>query len=396
MQHPSTRFARLLISLLVVLLLAACGGSESAPAASGGESAPAPTAETEVKAEAETAEDAPASDRCGDPSKLAAELHFFNWSDYMDEAILTQFEEECGVKVIMDIYTSNEEMIAKVQAGNSGYDVVIPSDYAVQIMINSDLLHPLDMANIPNFANIKPSLKGMYYDPENAYSIPYQWGTTGIAYNVTAYPEAPDSWAVILEPDQVCQQKGFATMLDDERETIGAVLKYLGYTYNDTDPAHQTEAQNVLVAQKECLAGYNSDNYIQALAAEEVMIAHAWSGGTALARSENENVAFFIPKEGGTIWMDNMSIPADAPNIYTAEVFINYLLDPEIGAQLSNYIYYFTPNAAAEPLLDETYTGLLTTGGMMVDDEILSRLEWIKRDEKSIIFSDTWTAVKAR
>lgn len=126
----------------------------------------------------------------------------------MDEAILAQFEEECGVHVIMDMDTSNEEMIAKIQAGNSGYDVVIPSDYAVQIMINSNLLHPFDMANIPNVANIKPSLKGMYYDPENTYSIPYQWGTTGIAYNVTAYPEAPDSWAAVLEPDQVCEQKG--------------------------------------------------------------------------------------------------------------------------------------------------------------------------------------------
>jgi len=392
MQDNSPRLVRLLIGLLFILLMAACGGNSSAPAASGGESAPVPTAE----AETEAAADAPTSDRCGDPSQLASELHFFNWADYMDENILTQFEEECGVKVIMDIYAGNEDMIAKVQAGNSGYDMVIPSDYAVQIMVNAGLLRPLDMANIPNVANIKPSLMGMYYDPENTYSIPYQWGTTGIAYNTTVFPEAPDSWAAIFDPALACEHKGFVLMLDDEREAIGAVLKYLGYSYNDTDPAHQAEAQKVLLAQKECLAGYTSENYIQALAAEEVVIAHAWSGGTALARSENPNVAYVIPKEGGAIYMDNMSIPVDAPNPYTAEVFINYLLNPEIGAQLSNYIYYFTPNAAAEPLLDEIYTELLTSGGMMVDDEILSRLEWIKRDEKSIIFSDTWTAVKAR
>ena len=152
----------------------------------------------------------------------------------------------------------------------------------------------------------------------------------------------------------------------------------------------------MLLAQKECLAGYNSDNYNQTLAGEEVMIAHAWSGGTALARSENENVRFVIPAEGGAIWMDNMAIPADAPNAYTAEIFINYLLDAEIGAQLSNYTYYFTPNTAAQPLLAADYFDILESGGMLVDDDVRARLEWIKRDDQSIIFSDTWTAVKAR
>jgi len=333
---------------------------------------------------------------CGDASRLAPVLRFFNWADYMDEDIMTQFEAECGVKVTQDIYSSNEDLIAKLQAGNAGYDLVIPSDYAVQILISAGLLHKLDMANIPNVANIDPALMGMYYDSENVYSIPYQWGTTGIAYNTTAYPDGVDSWAALFDPAQVCEQKGFSSMLDDERESIGAVLKYLGYSYNDSDPDHQAQARDVLLAQKDCLAAYNSDNYNQTLASEEVMIAHAWSGGTAMARSENENVKFVIPKEGGSIWMDNMSIPADAPNSYTAEIFINYLLSAEIGAQLSNYTYYFTPNLAAQPLLDPYYHDLLESGGMVVDDAVRSRLEWIKRDDTSIIFSDTWTAVKAR
>lgn len=378
-----------LVSLF--LLLAACGAPASAPAStSGGESAPAPAAAESGAAAAALPE------FCGDPAQLTDVLRFFNWADYMDEDIMTQFEAECGVKVTQDIYSSNEDLIAKLQAGNAGYDLVIPSDYAVQILINSGLLRPLDMANIPNVANIDPALMGMYYDPDNVYSIPYQWGTTGIAYNADAYPDGVDSWAALFDPAQVCEQKGFASMLDDERESIGATLKYLGYSYNDTDPDHQAQARDVLLAQKECLAGYNSDNYNQTLAAEEVMIAHAWSGGTALARSENENVKYVIPKEGGAIWMDNMAIPADAPNAYTAEIFINYLLSAEIGAQLSNYTYYFTPNTAAQPLLDADYFELLESGGMMVDDDVRSRLEWIVRDESSIIFSDTWTAVKAR
>lgn len=407
---------QLLISLILMIALAltiaACGGA--APAAAPAEpkeeapaqEAAAPTEEAapveeaaaaEEAAPAEESSDAAMSDRCGDKSKLSPELNFFNWSDYIDEEIFPMFEEECGVKVTMDLYSTNEDMIAKVQAGNSGYDVIVPSDYAVEIMINDNLLAELDKANIPNIKNLKPETMGMYYDPENKYSLPYQWGTTGLAYNVTAFPDGPpDSWAAIFEPDQVCQNSGFVSMLDDERESIGAALKYLGYSYNDTDPAHQEEAKNLLLGQKDCLAGYNSDNFNQTLAAEEVMLAHAWSGGTALARDENENVFFVIPKEGGSIWQDNMAIPADAPHKYTAEVFINYLLEPDIGAMISNYNYYFTPNAAAEPLLDEYYFNLLKDGGMLVDDEIMSRLEWIKRDENSIIFSDTWTAVKAQ
>jgi len=380
------------LSLILLLVLAGCAATGSAPAVSGGESAAAPApAENAAPAAA-----APASERCGDPSKLSDVLRFFNWADYMDEEIFAQFEAECGVKVTQDIYASNEDLIAKLQAGNAGYDLVIPSDYAVQILINANLLRPLEMANIPNAANVDPNLMGMYYDPENVYSLPYQWGTTGIAYNTTAYPDGIDSWAALFDPAQVCEQKGFASMLDDERESIGAALKFLGFSYNDTDPDHQAQARDLLLAQKECLAGYNSENYIQSLSSEEVMIAHAWSGGTAQARGENPNVAFVIPKEGGTIWMDNMTIPADAPNAYTAEIFINYLLSPEIGAQLSNYTYYFTPNLAAQPLLDADYYALLESGGMLVDDEVHARLEWIKRDDQSIIFSDTWTAVKAR
>lgn len=379
-----------LLSLFLILVLAGCASTGSTPAASSGESAAVPVAAESASAEAALPE------FCGDPSQLSDVLRFFNWADYMDADIMTQFEEACGVKVTQDIYSSNEDLIAKLQAGNAGYDLVVPSDYAVQILINAGLLRALDMANIPNVANIDPNLMGMYYDTDNTYSIPYQWGTTGIAYNVTAYPDGIDSWAAIFDPAQVCEQKGFASMLDDERESIGATLKYLGYSYNDTDPDHQAQARDTLLAQKECLAGYNSDNYNQTLAGEEVMIAHAWSGGTALARSENENVKFVIPKEGGAIWMDNMTIPADAPNAYTAEIFINYLLSPEIGAQLSNYTYYFTPNLAAQPLLDADYHDILESGGMLVDDEIRSRLDWIVRDDKSIIFSDTWTAVKAR
>lgn len=371
----------LLLAMLAVAL-AACGGGSGQEEAN--------------SAESPVSSNADAAALCGDKAQLASELHFFNWSDYFDPAIADQFEALCGVKVTEDYFSSNEDMIAKIQAGNSGYDLIVPSDYAVDILIRRGLLHELNRDNIPNIANLNPEQMGLYYDPSNTYSLPYQYGVTGIAYNTAYYDAPPDSWAALLEPDQVCQHKGFALMLDDEREAIGATLKYLGYSYNDTDPAHQAEALAKLQAQKDCLAGYNSDNYIQMLVSEEVVIAHTWTGGAALARSENENVAFVVPKEGGAIWQDNLAIPIDAPNSYTAEIFINYLLTPEVGAQLSNYIYYFTPNKAAEPLLDEEYFQILESGGMLIDETTRQRLEWIERNDQTVIFSDTWTAVKAK
>jgi spermidine/putrescine transport system substrate-binding protein len=364
----------LLVLTAVLLFAAACGGR---------------TADDDNGDMAE-------SDRCGDRSQLASQINFFNWADYMDDDILDQFEEECGVRVNQDVFSSNEDMIARIQAGNSGYDLIVPSDYAVQIMIERGLLRELNMDNIPNAVNLNADLMGLFYDPNNRYSLPYQWGITGIAYNRAVFETPPNSWAYILEPDMACQHRGFISLLDDEREAVGAALKYLGYSYNETDPQRHAEARDLLISSKGCLAGYNSDNFNQTLAGEEVVLALAWSGGTALATSENENVAFVIPQEGGAIWMDNLAIPIDAPSAYTAEIFINYLLDAEIGAQLSNYTYYFTPNEAAEPLLDEDYFEILELGGMIVTDEVMARLEWIERNELTIIFSDTWTAVKAR
>lgn len=336
------------------------------------------------------------SERCGDKSQLASELRFFNWGSYMDPDILAQFEAECGVKVYEDVFSGNEEMIAKIQAGNAGYDLVVPSDHAIQTMVGRGLLRELTMSNIPNFANLKASQIGLYYDPENKYSVPYQWGVTGIAYNTAAFSTPPTSWSVLFDPAQLCEHTGFASLLDDERETLGAALTYLGHDYNDTDPAHHAAAMGLINASKPCLASFDSDIFNLTLVSEEVVLAHAWSGAVAQARSENDKVAFFIPQEGGAIWQDNLAIPVDAPRPYTAEIFINYLLFPEIGAQLSNYTYYFTPNEAAEPLLAADYFAILESGGMLIAPETYERLEWIKRSEQTVIFSDTWTAVKAR
>jgi len=393
MKHSRINWLLLLsVMLTLSILVAACGAPATEPA-----EPVQPTATEEATEEpAEEPTEEPAEfGRCGDRSKLSDQLNFFNWADYIDEDILTQFEEECGVKITMDLYTSNEEAIAKIQTGTAGYDVVIPTDYAAGIMADEGMLMELNMEYIPNAKYLDPQSLGMYYDTENKYTLPYQWSTTGLAYNVTAFPDPPDSWAVMFDLDQLCEHRGFVSMLDDSRESIAPALIYLGYSPNETDPAAHEEVIDLMLAQKECLAGYDNENFIRTLATEEVVMAEAWGFAAAIARSENENIKYVIPKEGGDIWQDNMVIPADAPHPYTAHVFINYLLEPDIGAQLTEWTFGFTPNLAAAELLSDEYWELMESGGLLVDDETLERLHWLKRGEGFEIFNDTWTAIKA-
>jgi spermidine/putrescine transport system substrate-binding protein len=313
----------------------------------------------------------------------------------MDPELMAAFGEMYGVEVTEDNYSSNEEMIARLQAGNSGYDLVFPSDYAVNILAEEGLLAELTFNNIPNLEHVEPALRGMYFDATNTYSVPFQWGTTGIAYN-SAYMEAPTSWATLFDPEAVDVEVAFFTMLDDERESIGAALKYLGYSINESDPAAIEEAKELLLEQKAnpMFSAYNSDDADGMLASEEIYFAHIWSGDAALAASEHEAIRYVIPEEGSVIWMDNMAIPADAPNRCTAELFINFILDPENAAQLTEYTYYNTPVTAARELLDPATAELLE--GITPDAETMERLEWIERTEADTIYSDAWTEVKAR
>lgn len=385
------KHARWPMLLIIALLVAACGAS--APEAASPTSAPA--------AEATSAPAASAGDELQvDRSQLSSELHFYNWTDYIDESILDDFEQEYGVKVIVDLFDANEDMIAKIRAGNSGYDITAPSDYAVQIMVADEMVQPLDMSLLPNFKYMKPQNINLYFDEGNTYSIPYMFGITGIAYNKTRFPEAPDSWSYLFDPQQIEQYRNEFSMLDDERETPGAALKYLGKSLNETDPAVLTQVEEILKTQKNYLAAYNSSDTNRKLASGEYVIAHAWSGAAMQARqglgdefSGNPDIGFLIPKEGGMIWQDNLVILKDSPNAYTAHVFMNYLMRPDIAARNTEYIGYLTPNAEAEKLLPAEVQELYKEG-FAPDDETYKRLEWAVRNEQTAVFSDLWTAVK--
>jgi spermidine/putrescine-binding protein len=328
----------------------------------------------------------------GGKQELAKELHVYNWSEYIDPEIYADFEQEFGVKVIEDTFASNEDLLAKLQAGATGYDVIVPSDYMVSIMNELELLAEINYDNIPNFENIDAKFKDPPYDPGNKYSVPYQWGTTGIGYNAELFEDPPDSWAYLFDPAMAGEHAGRMSMLNDSRETIGAALKYLGYSINSTSEQELEEAKQLLIQQKEWVSAYDSDGFEDLLAAGEVDIGHGWSGDYFAAAEEAEQVWYIIPKEGGVIWTDNLAIPKSAPSQYTAEVFINYLLRPEVGAKITNYTWYGSPNKASEEFIDAE---ILEEPAIYPPPEVMDKLEFIRDvGEATSLYDRIWTEIK--
>jgi spermidine/putrescine transport system substrate-binding protein len=277
-------------------------------------------------------------------------INIYNWSDYFAEDTVSGFEEEAGVRATVDFYSSNEELLAKLQAGGTGYDWIVPSDYMVTIMRQSNVLQQLDRSQIPNFENIGEDFLGLPYDPENEFSVPYQWGTTGILYNPEVVGEDVTSWDVLFNEEF----RGRIGMLDDVRETFGAALYRLGYSPNTTDEAELDEATQMLRDQKPLVRGYFASPEARDLVVGgDLALTLIYSGDAFTGIAENENLAYAIPQEGATRWTDNMAIPQGAPHPDVAHEFINYILDAEVGAELSNYTYFGTPNEAALPMIDE-------------------------------------------
>ena len=373
----------LLIGLLVLLLVAAqCGGTPT-PAAT--EEAPPATEEAAATEEA-----------VAEPG-LANEVYVFNWADYIDEELLTMYEEETGIKVVYDTFDSNESLLAKLQAGATGYDVIFPSDYMVAQMIELDLLAELDLESIPNFDYVADFNRDPAYDPGNKYSVPYFWGTSGIGYHADEVDPPPDSWAWIFDPDVACQyQDGGINVLDDEREVIGAALKYLGYSVNDTDESHLNEARDVILAVKPCWKTFDSSGYIDNLMIPgEIVLGHAWNGDVFVAAEENEGWTYVMPKEGGVVWQDNFAIPASSTRKANAEHFINWMLDPQIAAQNTNYVWYPSPVEAAKEFIDPE---IVEDPSIYLDDETIARLEWIESlpTDALNIWDRVWTEIKAQ
>jgi spermidine/putrescine transport system substrate-binding protein len=327
----------------------------------------------------------------GGKQELAKELHIYNWSEYIDPEVFTAFEEEYGVKVIEDTFSSNEELLAKIQAGATGYDLIVPSDYMVEIMIEEDLLTAVNHDNIPNLGNLSDLFKSPPYDPELAYCVPYQWGTTGIGYNSDEVE--PDSWAYIFDPAMAAEYEGKITMLNDSRESVGAALKYLGYSLNSTDEAQLEEAKQLLIDIKPYLFSYDSDQFEDLIAADEVVYGHGWSGDYFAAAEEDERIWYIIPAEGGVVWADNLCIPKTSKNAYTAELFINFVLQPEVAAQITNFTWFGSPVEAANEFIDAE---ILEEPAIYPPPEVMAKLEWIQDvGDATPLYERIWTEVKA-
>lgn len=324
----------------------------------------------------------------------ASEIVLFNWTDYMNPDILVQFEQETGIRVIEDYFSSNEEMLAKLQGGATGYSLIIPSDYTVAIMIQDGMLARLDKNNIPNIENLSDRFTNNEIDPGNEYCAPYQWGTTGIAYRSDLI-DPPDSWAVIFENNPASPVYGRITMVDDMRDVFAAALLYLGYDINTTDDAQLQEAREVLIRAKAGLSGYDSDTFEDLLVTGENLVAHAWMGEIQMAKEENEHIEYFIPKEGGVIYMEEICIPvtASAEQKLAAEMFIDFILRGDIGAMLSEYIYYGSPNEAAQEFLSDEYK---ENPMINLPEEVLARLHFIKPlGQYDLVYQRLWDEVKS-
>lgn len=299
------------------------------------------------------------------------QLNLYNWSDYVADSTIPGFEEQTGIQVTQDFFSSNEDLLAKLQAGGSGYDVIVPSDYMVSIMIKSDILQPLDKSKIPNTKNLSSNFEGLPYDPDNEYSVAYQWGTTGILYNRADVGQI-DNWDPMWDP----QFRGRIAMINDVRETLGAALYRLGYSVNTKNPEQLQEAKDSLLEQKPLLRGYFDSTEISPLVQSgDILLGHVFSGDGITAVTENEDLEYIIPKPRATRWIDNMAVPASARHPENAFEFINYILEAKVGADLSNYTYYGTPNEAALPMVEKALTEL---PAFDPPEEVFERLEVIE------------------
>ena len=275
---------------------------------------------------------------CGGGQKTAQrELKVYNWGDYIDPEILKSFEKETGIHVIYDTFATNEDMYVKVKAGGSDYDVVIPSDYMISRMLRDGLLEKLDFSKIPNYAKIADKFKNLEFDPKNEYSVPYMWGTVGIAYNTKMVTEPVDSWGVLW--DRKYEKQIF--MLDSPRDSIGITLKYLGYSLNTGDEAQLAAAGKKLVEQKPLVLAYLVDEAKDKMIAGEGALAVVWSGDAMFMMEKNPDLAYAIPKEGTNLWFDE------------AEEFINYMTRPDIAKKNVEYIGYASPLPEVESQLPE-------------------------------------------
>lgn len=317
----------------------------------------------------------------------------YNWGEYIDPEVLDMFEEETGIQVIYEEFETNEIMYPKIQSGAIAYDLVCPSDYMIQKMIQNDLLQPLNFDNIPNAKNIGQVYyeKSRQFDPDNQYSIPYCWGTVGILYNTKMVEEPIDSWTVLWDT----QYKDNILMQDSVRDAFAVALKTLGYSLNSTSIHELTQAKDLLVQQKPLVQAYVIDQVRDKMIGSEAAIGVIYSGEAIYTQTENPDLAYVVPKEGSNMWIDSWVMPKNAPNKENAEKFLDFLCRPEIALMNFEYITYSTPNEKARELIEDP--AIRNSEIAFPGDSILSRCETFTYlgEDADEVYNQLWREVKS-
>jgi putrescine transport system substrate-binding protein len=335
-------------------------------------------------------------------------LNVYNWSDYIAADTIEKFEEETGIDVTYDVYDSNEVLEAKLMAGASGYDVVVPTADFMARQIAAGVYQELDKSKLPNLDNMDPVImeKVAAFDPGNAHGVVYMWGTTGIGYNVDMIEDrlgadAPtDSWDMVFDPEVVSQLEDCGvTMLDAPTEMIPAAMNYLGLDPTSKDPDDIQAAEDLLKTVAPHVRYFHSSQYINDLANGDVCLSVGWSGDVFQARdraAEADNgveIAYVIPREGALSWFDMLAIPADAPHPDNAHKFINFIMDAQITADITNYVWYANANPASMPMVDEEVT---SDPGIFPPEAVKEKL-WtapVYDARADRLINRAWTSVK--
>ncbi|MFT4415272.1 ABC transporter substrate-binding protein [Fredinandcohnia humi] len=313
-------------------------------------------------------------------------LNVFNWSEYLPESVIEQFEEETGIKVNYDTYSSNEEMLAKLQAGNTGYDITVASTYFIEIMRKQEMLEKVNKDNIPNLKNIGESFLGTDADPDDEYSIPYMWGKAVIAYNEDLVTKEVKGYEDLFDPEF----KNNLVVLDDVRVIIGNMLAILGYSQNSTSEKELEEAKEKLLELKPNIKAFDSDSPKTLLVSGEVKAGIVWDAEAILAARENPAIKMIFPEEGMNLWQDNFVIPKGAPHKENAEKFIDFILRPEISKEISMEYPYGNPNVEALKLLPDDVRESLE----VPEEELLKGEYNIDVGEATQIYDRIWSEVK--
>jgi len=278
-----------------------------------------------------------------------AELNVFNWSEYLPQSVIDKFQETYNIKVNYSTFSSNEEMLAKLMAGGSQYDLVVASDYMVEVLVKQSLIQPVSLDNIPNFKNLDEGILNLEFDPGNKYSIPYMWGDACIAVDTSKVKVPINSYKDLWSPEL----KNSIVVLDDQRAIIGMALKKLGYSINETIPEALEAAKKELLALQPNIKAYDSDSPKTLLVNGEASVGFVWGAEASLAKRENKNISAVIPIEGLFLQQDNFVIPNQSKNKKAAELFMNFVLEPEISAEISAEFPYANPNKEAYPYMDQ-------------------------------------------